>query len=296
VEQDAHVPHSDALPAPAVLGLERGAARLADLLGGGGVVVLSGAGVSTASGIPDYRGETGRSRTAPPMQWDDFAGSAEARRRYWARGQVGYRRYADVRPNAAHHAVAALGRAGLVDAVVTQNVDGLHQAAGSDPVVELHGTLAEVVCMDCARREPRPALQDRQLERTPWIAEVGARAQADGDAVVDEDVVARFEPVACVGCGGPLRPDVVFFGEFVPRERILAARAAVEGARVVLVVGSSLTVGSGYLLVRRAVRGEVPVGVVNLGPTRADHLVDVRVDADVCDVLPRVVELLARLR
>ena len=293
MEQHAHVTRDGALPAPVVADLEDGVARLTGLLERGGVVVLSGAGVSTASGIPDYRGVTGRSRTAPPMQWDDFAASPDARRRYWARGQVGYRRYADVRPNAAHDAIAALGDAGLVDAVVTQNVDGLHQAAGSDPVVELHGTLAEVVCMDCGRREPRPALQDRQLERTPWIAEVSARAQADGDAVVDEDVVARFEPVGCVACDGPLRPDVVFFGEFVPRERILAARAAVEGARAVLVVGSSLTVGSGYLLVRRAVRGEVPVGVVNLGPTRADHLVDVRLDADVCDVLPRIAEQLA---
>jgi NAD-dependent SIR2 family protein deacetylase len=265
---------------------------LVGMVGAGGVVVLTGAGISTASGIPDYRGPTGRNRTSPPMQWEEFAGSAHARRRYWARGQVGYRRYEDVRPNVAHRAVAAFEDAGLVQHVVTQNVDGLHQAAGSRSVTELHGSLAEVVCMACGRRESRAGLQARQAADNPWIEEVRARAQADGDAVVDEDVAARFRPAGCLACDGDLRPDVVFFGEFVPRERVERAREAVEAAAALVVLGSSLAVGSGYLLVRRAVRRGVPVAVVNRGPTRGDDHADVRVDADLTRVLPALASAL----
>lgn len=265
---------------------------LADLVGlvaRGGVVVLTGAGMSTASGIPDYRGVTGRSRTAPPMQWDEFAGSAAARRRYWARGQVGFRRYAGIEPNAAHRAVAELEAAGLVDAVVTQNVDGLHRAAGSRRVVELHGSLDEVRCMDCGARERRAALQARLDAANPWLQEVDAPQQADGDAVLDDRHVDGFEVLGCRGCGGTLRPDVVFFGEFVPRDRMARARDLVEGARTLLVAGSSLAVGSGRLLLRHARRHGAAVAVVNLGPTRGDQVADVRLEADVTHALPAVV-------
>lgn len=266
---------------------------LAEATAGGGVVVLSGAGVSTASGIPDYRGVTGRSRTAPPMQWQDFLGSRAARRRYWARGQVGFRRYAGIEPNPAHTAITALERDGVVTGVVTQNVDGLHGRAGTRHLVELHGSLAEVVCMDCGDREPRTALQARLDAANPWLAEVDAPVQADGDAVLGEAHVDRFTLVGCLGCDGDLRPDVVFFGEFVPRERMVRARDLVQRARTLLVVGSSLTVGSGWLLLRHARRHGAAVVIVNLGPTRGDELADLRLEADVVPVLDGVAEVLA---
>lgn len=259
---------------------------LAALVADGGVVVLSGAGVSTASGIPDYRGPTGRARTAPPMQWAEFVGSEAARRRYWARGQVGFRRYAGIEPNPAHTAIAALERAGLVGGVVTQNVDGLHGRAGSRRVVELHGSLAEVVCLDCGAREPRAVLQARLDAANPWLATVDAPVQADGDAVLDERHVASFQLLGCHACGGDLRPDVVFFGEFVPRERMVRARQLVEAARTLLVVGSSLAVGSGWLLLRHARRHGARIAIVNLGATRGDALADVRLERDVIEVLP----------
>ncbi len=265
---------------------------LVRLVASGGVVVLSGAGISTASGIPDYRGPTGQRRTAPPMQWADFASDEQARRRYWARGQVGFRRYAGISPNPAHHAVAALEARGLVDAVVTQNVDGLHQAAGSQHVVELHGSLREVSCLGCGAREARTSLMVRLDAANPWIAEVDAAPQADGDAVLDDEHVARFDPVGCLECGQGLRPDVVFFGEHVPRPRMAAARDLVEAARCVLVLGSSLAVGSGWLLVRHGLRHGASVGIVNQGATRGDALAAVRVDGDLTALMPLVASTL----
>lgn len=267
--------------------------ELADMVATGGVVVLSGAGVSTASGIPDYRGVTGRSRTAPPMQWEDFIGSRAAQRRYWARGQVGFRRYAGIEPNPAHEAIATLERAGFVDGVVTQNVDGLHGRAGTRQLVELHGSLAEVLCMDCGTREPRASLQARLDAANPWLRDVDARVQADGDAVLAEAHVRRFTLLGCRGCGGDLRPDVVFFGEFVPRQRMARARDLVEAARTLLVVGSSLAVGSGRLLLRHARRHGALVAIVNLGPTRADDVADLRLEADVVPVLDGIAGMLA---
>ncbi len=256
---------------------------------GGDAVVLSGAGISTASGIPDYRGSTGRTRTAPPMQWSEFRDSPTSRRRYWARGQVGFRRYAGIQPNAAHVAVASLQQAGLVTAVITQNVDGLHQAAGSHDVVELHGSLEQVVCLDCGLRRPRRDLQAALDASNPWLAELDAPQQADGDALLDDAFVERFTMVRCP-CGGDYRPDVVFFGEFVPRDRMARARQLAADARAVLVLGSSLTVGSGYLLVRHALRSGAALAIVNTGPTRADHLVATRVDEDLATVLPAMAE------
>lgn len=261
---------------------------LADLVAPGGLVVLSGAGISTASGIPDYRGPTGRHRTRPPMRWQEFAEDPLARRRYWARGQVGFRRFAGVAPNPAHTAVAALEHAGLVVGTVTQNVDGLHHAAGSRAVTELHGSLAEVVCMACGEREPRPSVAARLDERNPWIVEVEATPLADGDALLGDDAIARFELVGCRTCGGDLRPDVVFFGEFVPRVRMVRARELVETARAVLVVGSSLAVGSGWLLVRHAVRHGATVAIATAGPTRGDDLATVRSHEDLVTLLPRL--------
>lgn len=262
-----------------------GVEDLAALVASGDVVVLSGAGISTASGLPDYRGESGRTRTAPPMQWHEFATSAEARDRYWARGQLGVRRFAGVVPNAAHRAVADLQRAGLVTGVVTQNVDGLHQQAGATDVLEVHGSLRDVVCMVCGAREPRRTMVARVAAANPWLEELEVHPQADGDAVLDEAHVARFRGVDCGTCNGALRPDVVFFGEFVPRSRMLRARHTVEAARTLLVLGSSLAVGSGYLLVRHARRHGAAVAIVNIGATRGDPLADLRLEADVVSVM-----------
>jgi NAD-dependent SIR2 family protein deacetylase len=267
--------------------------ELAVLVAAGGVVVLSGAGMSTASGIPDYRGPTGRQRTAPPMRWSSFEGDPVARRRYWARGQIGFRRYLDVQPNAAHRAVAALQDAGLVDGVVTQNVDGLHQAAGSPAVVEVHGALREVVCMRCGVREPRATLAARLDAVNPWLAGIDADPQADGDAMLDDRLAARFTLLGCLTCDGDLRPDVVFFGEHVPRERMARARSLVEGSRTLLVLGSSLTVGSGWLLVRAAQRHGAAVALVNQGATRADGLAVVRLNGDLTEVLPQLTRMVA---
>lgn len=219
------------------------------------------------------------------MTWPDFAGSREARRRYWARATVGFRRFGGVQPNPAHQALALLEQRGEVDGIVTQNVDGLHEAAGSRNVVALHGTLAEVVCLDCGRRRSREELQRELDAANPWLGEVAARVQADGDADLPDEHVGAFELITCV-CGGDLRPDVVFFGEHVPRDRMQRARALVEAARTVLVAGSSLTVGSGYLLVRHALRSGAHLTIVNQGPTRADHLVEDRIDVDVTEALP----------
>ncbi len=262
-------------------------ATLADLLAAGDVVVLTGAGISTGSGIPDYRGITGRTRTAPPMQWDAFRDDPAQRQRYWARSIVGHRRFAGITPNAAHRAVAELQGNGHITAVLTQNVDGLHESAGTTDVIRLHGNLVDVICMTCERRRPRIELQAELDDANPGFSEVIAPQLADGDAAVEDRLVADFRIVTCI-CGGEWRPDVVFFGEFVPRERMERARAAAENAATLLVLGSSLHVGTGYLLVRHAIRHGANVAVVNLGPTRADHLVDVRVHGDVTDVLPPI--------
>lgn len=258
---------------------------------GGGVVVLSGAGISTDSGIPDYRGPDGALRRHTPMTYQEFTGSPEGRRRYWARSFVGWRHVAAAAPNAAHRAVAVLEEAGYVDAVVTQNVDGLHQAAGSRAVVELHGSLDAVVCLACGDRSPRADLDDRLRAANPAFAEIARRmadraVNPDGDVALPEHEVARFRVVDCRVCGGDLKPDVVFFGEGVPRDRVRRCEAMVDAARLLLVAGSSLTVMSGYRFVLRARERGIPVAIVNRGPTRADDAHDVRLDRPLGEVLP----------
>ncbi|MBG0832605.1 NAD-dependent protein deacetylase [Planomonospora sp. ID67723] len=243
---------------------------LADLVADGEVVVLSGAGISTESGIPDYRGETGRRRPAEPMTYQAFTGSAAARRRYWARSHLGWRHIARAAPNAGHHAVTGLQERELLSGVITQNVDGLHQASGTRQVVELHGSLDRVRCLGCGERTPRLLLDERLREaNSGWHAETGA-INPDGDAVLDDDQVASFRIVDCHGCGGVLKPDVVFFGENVPRPRVEECYALTERAGLLLVLGSSLTVMSGYRFVRHAAERAIPIVIVNQGPTRGD--------------------------
>ncbi|MFD4788516.1 NAD-dependent protein deacetylase [Streptomyces sp. NPDC058459] len=243
---------------------------VAEALGAGGVLVLSGAGISTESGIPDYRGEGGSLSRHTPMTYQDFTGGARARRRYWARSHLGWRTFGRARPNAGHQAVAAFGRHGLLSGVITQNVDGLHQAAGSEDVVELHGSLDRVVCLSCGDLSPRRVLAERLEDANPGFDPVAAGINPDGDADLTDDQVGDFRVVPCAVCGGILKPDVVFFGEAVPPARVEQCRALVRVAATVLVLGSSLTVMSGLRFVRQAAQAGTPVLVVNLAPTRGD--------------------------
>jgi NAD-dependent SIR2 family protein deacetylase len=265
--------------------------RLVDLVARGGVVVLSGAGLSTESGIPDYRGPTGLARRASPMTYQSFTASGTARRRYWARSHLGWSVIARAVPNRGHHAVAELGRRGLLAGIITQNVDGLHQAAGACDVTELHGSLHRVVCLSCWRRTPRTEL-DRRLDAAnprwrdrSWHAPVNP----DGDAALDEPLTESFQVVGCRSCGGVLKPDVVFFGENVPKQRVADCYARVEGASGLVVLGSSLTVMSGLRYVRHASRLGIPVVIVNQGATRGDEHATVTLDAPLGTALTELV-------
>ncbi|QDI67282.1 NAD-dependent protein deacetylase 1 [Streptomyces calvus] len=246
-------------------------APVADALGAGGVLVLSGAGISTESGIPDYRGEGGSLSRHTPMTYQDFIGGSAARRRYWARSHLGWRTFGRALPNAGHRAVAAFGRHGLLAGVITQNVDGLHQAAGSRDVVELHGSLDRVVCLSCGALSARRELARRLEEANAGFAPVAAGINPDGDADLTDEQVGDFRVVPCAVCGGVLKPDVVFFGESVPPQRVEHCRALVREASALLVLGSSLTVMSGLRFVRQAAEAGKPVLIVNRDVTRGDR-------------------------
>ena len=252
---------------------------LADLVAGGDVVILSGAGLSTESGIPDYRGPTGLARRAEPMTYQTFTGGAAARRRYWARSHHGWRHIAGAIPNAGHHAVADLQRRGLVAGIITQNVDGLHQAAGAQRVVELHGSLYRVLCLGCGQQTSRAALDQRLRAANPGWAAAVSQISPDGDAVLADEEADRFQVVDCQDCGGMLKPDVVFFGENVPRSRVEECYALTGRARALVVLGSSLAVMSGYRFVRHAAKLAIPIVIINQGPTRGDALARLILDA-----------------
>jgi NAD-dependent SIR2 family protein deacetylase len=253
--------------------------EIAGLLGPGGVVVLSGAGLSTESGIPDYRGPTGLARRAEPMTYQAFTGAAAARQRYWARSHLGWRHIARAAPNRGHQAVAELERRGLLSAIITQNVDGLHQAAGAQDVIELHGSLSRVICLRCGERTPRDELDQRLRAANPDWAAQAQQVNPDGDAVLDDGATGQFQVVDCLRCAGALKPDVIFFGENVPPGRVAECYALVSEARALLVLGSSLTVMSGYRFVRHAARLGIPVAIINQGPTRGDAQATMRLDA-----------------
>ena len=259
---------------------------LRDLVAAGGVVVLSGAGLSTESGIPDYRGPSGALRQHAPMTYQTFVESADARRRYWARSYLGWRQIVHARPNGGHHAVAGLQARGLLDGIITQNVDGLHQAAGAHGVIELHGGLDLVVCLTCGLRDTRVRLDERlRVANLEFVAQV-ATINPDGDAELSDDELDGFVPVGCGYCSSDLlKPDVVFFGESVPRSRVDACYALVEQASSLLVLGSSLTVMSGLRFVRRAAALGIPIAIVNLGPTRGDELATLKVEAPLGELL-----------
>jgi NAD-dependent SIR2 family protein deacetylase len=260
--------------------------RLCELVHAGRVVVLSGAGLSTESGIPDYRGPSGRSRRAAPMTYQAFRASPEARRRYWARSYLGWRQIAAARPNDGHRAVASLQGRGLLAGIITQNVDGLHQAAGARDVIELHGGLDLVVCLACGMRDTRAAHDNRLRAANAGFAASMATINADGDAELTDDDLDGFVPVGCAYCSSDLvKPDVVFFGESVPPARVAACYSLVESGSALLVLGSSLTVMSGLRFVRRAAVLGVPVAIVNQGETRGDALAEIKIDAPLGAVL-----------
>jgi len=262
---------------------------LADVVAAGGVLILSGAGLSTESGIPDYRGPTGLARRATPMTYQTFTGSAGARRRYWARSYIGWRHIARAAPNQGHRAVAELGRLGLLAGIITQNVDGLHQAAGASGVTELHGSLHRVTCLSCGQRTPRTDLDRRLAEANADWDEAAALINPDGDAVLEDAATETFRVVDCRACRGVLKPDVVFFGENVPPERARACYAMVERASSLVVLGSSLTVMSGLRYVRHAAKLDLPVVIVNQGSTRGDPHATATLDAPLGQVLTALV-------
>jgi NAD-dependent SIR2 family protein deacetylase len=270
-----------------------GVERLAGWLGARGRVVgVTGAGVSTASGIPDYRDDAGEWKRSPPVQYHDFVTSDALRRRYWARSFSGWPMFRAARPNAAHLALARLEAAGRVASLVTQNVDRLHQRAGSRNVVDLHGRLDVVRCLACGYRTGRDAFQQRLRDANPAWTAVAAPLAPDGDADVEAADFASFDVPACAVCGGMLKPDVVFYGEAVPRETTAAALAAVEAADGMLVAGSSLMVWSSFRLVRAAVARGLEVVAVNRGRTRGDNLLAFKLDRDCGAVLEATLERL----
>lgn len=272
------------------------AAELVAALRGRCWLVLTGAGMSTASGIPDYRGPDG-TRRVQPMTIQEFRASSAARRRYWARSHVGWRRLSAVGPNAAHQAVAALQRRQLLGPVITQNVDGLHQAAGATDVVELHGSLSRVGCDHCALIMERTSVDRLIIEDNPDFSADSDEIRPDGDISLLDVDVERFTTPQCPRCGhDQLRPDVVFFGDTVPRDRVDRCRTLVDTCDGLLVLGSSLAVMSGLRFVRAAARRGVPVVMISAGPSRADDLVTVRSHRPLEVVLPTLVGLCAGTR
>ena len=258
---------------------------LARLLDGRRVCALTGAGISTDSGIPDYRGPLTRAKARSPIQHRAFVTDPATRARYWARSALGWPRFRAFAPNDSHRAFAALERAGRLTGLITQNVDRLHTKAGSRDVIELHGALHEVRCLGCGALEDRDGLQARLLRLNPGADERAHALAPDGDAELDPAAVAGFVVPGCERCGGVLKPDVVFFGDNVPKPRVEEAFARVDAADALLVAGSSLTVYSGYRFVLRAVARGIPVAIVNLGEGRGDEHATVRVDAPAAAVL-----------
>jgi len=258
------------------------------------LVVLTGAGCSTESGIPDYRSPGGAWTRHKPIYFSAFVRSAEVRRFYWARSYRGWPRFERARPNAAHHALAELEARGRVHQLITQNVDDLHQEAGSRAVVQLHGRNRVVVCLDCGGEFPRAQMQERLREcNARWIEAARwdhlhadeADFAPDGDAEVAREVIGGFEVPECHRCGGVLKPAVVFFGESVPRHKVDYAMSRVDEADALLVVGSSLTVWSGFRFAKRAHDRGVPIAIVNIGATRADDLATLKIEAECGEVL-----------
>jgi NAD-dependent SIR2 family protein deacetylase len=244
--------------------------------------VLTGAGCSVNSGIPDYRDANGDWKRTQPVRFQAFIAEEATRRRYWARSMIGWRRFGEARPNDAHRALARLEARGQCEILLTQNVDRLHQAAGSRAVIDLHGRLDLVRCMRCSAADPRASFQDQLMRLNASWADLDATALPDGDADINHLDFSGFIVPPCAGCGGVLKPDVVFFGESVPRDHVALAHEHLENADAMLVVGSSLMVYSGFRFAQAAARRDIPIAAVNLGRTRADDLLALKVE-DRCE-------------
>lgn len=266
------------------------ARQLAPLFTTGRVLVLTGAGCSTESGIPDYRGPETARRARNPVQYREFVSSPSARRRYWSRSLVGWPAMSRARPNPAHLALAELEGRGRVLGLITQNVDDLHRAAGSARLLELHGSLSRVRCLSCPATEDRARYQERLLEANPGSGAAVVELAPDGDAERPQAPEEPFVVPACLACGGVLKPDVVFFGENVPRPLVEEAYRWVEESAALLVVGSSLEVFSGFRFVRRAKELGRAVAILNLGPSRGDALADLKLEAKAGELLPRLLD------
>jgi NAD-dependent SIR2 family protein deacetylase len=272
--------------------LDRAGALADFLLRHARTLVLTGAGLSTASGIPDYRDRDGVRRGNMPIQGPDFRKSDAVRRRYWARSMAGWPTLARAAPNPGHHALAALEAQGKIGFVLTQNVDGLHQRAGSRGVLELHGSIHSVTCMGCGARFPRASVQAQLLQENPELADALAAPAPDGDAHLEPGALDRFAAPACAHCDGALAPDVVFFGDGIPAARTAFALAQMEAADALLVVGSSLMVYSGFRFCRMASETGKPIAAVNLGRTRADHLIGLKLEESAEQLLALVPQLM----
>jgi len=265
---------------------------IVDLLRHMRVVALTGAGCSTESGIPDYRGPKRDDSHPEPITYQQYVDSRAVRRRYWARATLGWQRFVEAEPNPAHRGLATLEEAGVVEGIITQNVDRLHTRAGSRRVVELHGALADVRCLDCHTLEARGDLQTRLRSMNPGWADQHAEIAPDGDAELPTEIPDGFRVPTCLACGGPLKPDVVFFGENVPEATIQAAWQLWGDGDALLVVGSSLSVWSGYRFVKRAAESMMPVVIVNLGDTRGDEQAWIRLEARAGEAMNKLAEAL----
>jgi NAD-dependent SIR2 family protein deacetylase len=259
-------------------------------------LVLTGAGLSTASGIPDYRDRDGTRRGRPPIHGPDFRKSEYVQRRYWARSMIGWPVLSRARPNAGHVAIAGLEKLGRIGSVLTQNVDGLHGQAGSHSVLELHGNIHSVVCLECSALFPRAFVQGQLEDANPHMLRLEATPLPDGDASVEPAELADFRLPYCTCCAGTLMPNVVFFGDNVPPARTAIALGQMERADALLVVGSSLMVYSGFRFCRMAQASGKPIAAINLGRTRADDLLDMKIEESSERLLPLVLGLLDRAR
>ncbi|WP_368737546.1 NAD-dependent protein deacetylase [Oceanospirillum sediminis] len=257
-----------------------------------GLMLLTGAGISTDSGIPDYRDQKGQWKRNPPVQHQDFMKDEYTRQRFWARSLIGWPVMRNARPNEAHHAIADLERKNVCQQLVTQNVDGLHNKAGSDRVIDLHGRSDQVVCMDCGQSYSRDWVCDQLATLNPEFARLTASVAPDGDADLERDDFHHFRLTGCQQCGGLLKPDVVFFGDTVPRDRVDAAFQALDNADGLFVIGSSLMVFSGYRFCRKAYELGKPIVLLNQGVTRADELATLKLDASCSDTLSELMSLL----
>ncbi|MBI6910870.1 NAD-dependent protein deacetylase [Pseudomonas palleroniana] len=256
-------------------------------------LVLTGAGISTSSGIPDYRDSEGVRRGKAPMMYQEFLATPQARRRYWARAMLGWPRVRIAQPNKAHLALAALQRREQISGLITQNVDTLHDQAGSHDVIELHGSLHRVLCLDCQQRSERDLIQRVMESQNPYLAGVDAVQAPDGDTLLDPAFEERFQVPHCPHCKGPrLKPDVVFFGENVAQATAAKAMAAVAHAEGLLVVGSSLMAYSAFRLCKAMIEQGKPVIAINLGKTRADDLLQMKIEASCERLLPLLAERL----